>query len=406
MLSQGNVNRKGNNDWWQAESFISYLSRIQYTYDNKYTLTATFRADGSSKFSPDKRWGYFPSIGASWVISEEKFMQNTKEWLDFLKIRASWGKLGNDKIGNYLYYPTINPMGKQVILNGSTFYIPTTDYDVDSNIHWEVMNGFDFGISALMFKSRFNAEMGFYTKTTDDLLAYVPISSALGNSTKITNAGSINNRGVEFQLSWHDNIGKLNYGASINGATVRNRVTKLGNDNTPIYSYGSNNYQSHITAVGHAIGSFYGYVQNGIFQNDNEIKNYVNSEGVMLQPDAKPGDIRYRDVNGDGKFNSDDRTIIGNPMPNFSYGFSINLSYVGFDFNMEFNGVSGNSLLDLKKTIADVPVNFYKKDLNRWHGEGTSNIEPILDKSRGNNYLMSDNLLEKGSYTLIPQLSA
>lgn len=398
MLSQGNADRKSNGDWWNAESFVSYLGRVTYTYDNKYTLTATFRADGSSKFAPNKRWGYFPSFGASWVMSEEKWMQGTRKWLDFLKLRASWGKLGNDKIGNYLYYPTINPTGKQVILNGQTVYIPTTDYEVDDKIHWEVMSGFDFGASFQMFRSRLNGEIGYYTKTTDDLLAHVSINSALGQANKITNAGSINNRGIEVSLSWRDKIGQVSYGVSGNLATVRNRVTKLGNDNTPIYAYGSNNYQSHITAVGHAIGSFYGYVQDGIFQTEQEVQSYANADGELLQPDAKPGDIRYKDINGDGKFNSDDRTIIGNPMPDVTYGFGFNAAWRGFDLSFDFNGVAGNKILDLKRTIADVPVNFYEKDLGRWHGEGTSNFQPILDKTRGGNFLMSDNLLENGSY--------
>ena len=398
MLSQGNPKYKANGDWWNSEAFISYLARVNYNYAHKYLFTATFRADGSSKFAPSHRWGYFPSVGAGWVISEESFFEPIKNTMDFLKLRASWGLLGNDKIGNYLYYPTINPQGKQVLVNGKYQYIATTAYNVDENLHWEVMHGFDIGIQGQAFNNRLNFDLGYYNKTTKDLLATVSLSTSVGESYQMTNAGSIRNSGFEFTLNWDDKIGDLKYGFNLNGATLRNRVVALGNDDAPIYSYGSNNYQSHITAVGHSIGSFYGYKQDGIFQNENEVAAYVNADGVMLQSDAKPGDIRYCDVNGDGVFNSKDRTFLGNSIPTFTYGFGLNLAWKGLDFSCDFYGVSGNKILDLKKTIADVAVNFYEKDLNRWHGEGTSNHEPILDKTRGNNYLMSDNLLEEGKY--------
>ena len=154
MLSMGSVNRVSAGDWWNEESFISYLARVNYAYKDRYLLTATFRADGSSKFSPSHRWGYFPSVGLGWVISEEAFMEPLKKVVDFAKLRVSWGKLGNDKIGNYLYYPTINPKGKQVIINGVTQFIPTLSYDIDKNIHWEVMTGIDVGISAQLFNNR------------------------------------------------------------------------------------------------------------------------------------------------------------------------------------------------------------------------------------------------------------
>lgn len=404
MLSQGNPNTMRNWDSWSAEAFMSCLARVQYTLYNRYNLTATFRADGSSKFSPKKRWGYFPSVGLGWIMSEEKWMAGASSWLDFLKLRASWGMLGNDKIRNYLYFPTINPTGNQVLLNGQYVYIPTTDYEVDENIHWEVVDGWDVGVIGHFFKSRLQTEIGYYIKTTKDLLAYVPISSALGNSTKITNAGSVRNQGVEFSLGWDDKIGDFTYGANINGATLKNRVIALGNDDSPIYGSANGNYaNSHITRVGDAIGSFYGYTQDGIFQTEDEVKNYVNSKGEMLQPTAHAGDIRFKDINGDGIINGNDRDVIGSPLPSFTYGFGVHFGWKGLLLSVDFNGVYGNKILDLKKTIADVPVNFYDKDLGRWHGEGTSNKEPILDKTRGANYMMSSNLLEDGSYVRLKE---
>ena len=385
MLSMGSVNRVSAGDWWNEESFISYLARVNYAYKDRYLLTATFRADGSSKFSPSHRWGYFPSVGLGWVISEEAFMEPLKKVVDFAKLRVSWG---NDKIGNYLYYPTINPKGKQVIINGVTQFIPTLSYDIDKNIHWEVMTGIDVGISAQLFNNRLGMELGYYSKTTDDLLAYVSPSSSIGAGYAITNAGSINNKGFEFSLSWKDRIGDVDYGINVNGATLKNKVTKLGDNNSDIIS---GDY--HRTSVGHPIGSYYGYVQDGIFQTQEEIDNYYPMTWT-----AKPGDIRYKDLNGDKKITDADRTYLGSPMPTFTYGFGFMLGYKNFDLNVDFNGVSGNKILDLKKTVSWTTTNFYEKSLQRWHGEGTSNKEPILDKSRGHNYLSSTNLLENGSY--------
>ncbi len=388
MLSMGSKNNQSASDWWQDESFISYLARVSYSYRSRYLLTATFRADGSSKFSPKNRWGYFPSVGLGWVISDESFMADTRSWLDFAKIRVSWGKLGNDKIGNYLYYPTINPMGKQVVINGSTVWIPTQSTEVDENIHWEVMSGWDYGLQANLLNSRLKLDLGYFYKTTNDLLAYVEPSSSVGAGYAITNAGSINNRGFEFSATWMDRIGNVNYTVGFNGGTLKNKVTKLGNNNADIIS---DDY--HRTSVGHPVGSYYGYVQAGIFQNQAEIDAWPT-----MSWDAQPGDIKYADLNGDGKITDADRTFLGSPLPTFTYGFNISLNWRDWDFAADFNGVSGNKILDLKKTVSWTNVNFYEKSLQRWHGEGTSNTEPILDKSRGQNYLSSTNLLESGAY--------
>ena len=395
MLGMGSKNRVAAGDWWQEESFISYLGRVSYAFMSRYLLTATFRADGSSKFSPSHRWGYFPSVGFGWVISDERFMEPLTGIVDFAKLRASWGRLGNDKIGNYLYYPTINPMGKQVVINGQVVYIPTKDYEVDKDIHWEVMSGIDVGLSASLLHSRLSLELGYYSKTTNDLLAYVQPSSSIGAGYAITNAGSINNRGFEFSVNWKDAVGGLIYSVGVNGGTLRNRVTKLGDNNSDIIS---DDY--HRTSVGHPVGSYYGYVQDGIFQTQDEVDNYCTMTWT-----AAPGDIRYKDLNGDGKITDADRTFIGNPMPTFTYGFNVSLEWRGFDLSADFNGVCGNKILDLKKAVAWTNVNFYEKSLGRWHGEGTSFTEPILDKSRGHNYLSSTNLLEDGAYIRLRNLT-
>lgn len=388
MLSMGSTNNKTNGDWYEAESFISYLGRLNYSYSDKYLASITFRADGSSKFSPNNRWGYFPSVGLGWVITDENFMRELKDILNYTKIKASWGKLGNDKIGNYLWFPTINPKGQQVVVDGKTYYIPTVSNLVDENIHWEVVTGFDLGIESQLFNSKLTLEAGYYTKTTNDLLAYVAPPVSVGAGFAITNAGSLKNSGVEFMLTWRDKIGEFNYSASINGATLKNEVLALGNDNSDIVT-GS----YHRTSVGHPVGAIYGYVQDGVFQNQNEINNYYPASWI-----SKPGDIRYKDLDGDEKITAADRDFIGSTIPTFTYGANLYASYQNFDISIDFNGAYGSEIINTKKLPTYAQFNYYTTSLNRWHGEGTSNFEPILDTSRGHNFVPSTNLLESGAY--------
>lgn len=388
LLNMGSANNKTNGDWYEAESFISYLARLNYSYADKYLISATFRADGSSKFSPNKRWGYFPSIGLGWVATEEDFVKNLTDKLDYFKIKVSWGQLGNDKIGNYLWFPTINPKGQQVVVNGKTYYIPTVSNLVDENIHWEVVTGFDAGFESRFYKNRLSLELGFFTKTTSDLLAYVAPPISVGAGYAITNAGSIRNRGIEYILSWRDKVGDFNYGISTNGATLNNEVLSLGNDDTDIVTG-----KYHRTSVGHSVGALYGYVQDGIFQNQAEIDNYYPASWT-----SKPGDIRYEDLDGDQKITNKDRDFIGSSIPTFTYGFNLNGGYKNFDLAIDFNGVYGNKIVNTKKLPTYAQFNFYETALNRWHGEGTSNFEPALNTSRGNNFEPSTNLLESGAY--------
>ena len=391
MLNMGSTQNKTNSDWYEAESFISYLARLNYSYADKYIVSATFRVDGSSKFSPNKRWGYFPSIGLGWVMTEEDFMKNVSKKINYLKIKSSWGQLGNDKIGNYLWFPTINPKGQQVVVDGKTYYIPTLSNLVDENIHWETVTGFDAGFESLSFDRRLAVEIGFFTKTTSDLLAFVAPPISVGAGYAITNAGSIRNYGIEYILSWHDKIGDFAYGISTNGATLNNKVLSLGNDDSDIVTG-----KYHRTSVGHSVGAFYGYVQDGIFQNQQEIDNYYPASWTSI-----PGDIRYKDLDGDEKITNKDRTFIGSSIPTFTYGLNLNAGYKNFDVALDINGVYGNQIVNTKKLPTYAQFNFYNTSLNRWHGEGTSNVEPALNTSRGNNFEPSTNLLESGAYVRI-----
>ncbi|MEI6753114.1 MAG: TonB-dependent receptor [Paludibacter sp.] len=387
MLVQGNPKFAANSDSYDAESFISYLGRVNYSYADKYLLSVTYRVDGSSKFAPSHRWGYFPSVGIGWVITDEDFMTSVKDVLNYMKIKTSWGKLGNDKIGSFLNFPRIDPKGQQVMVNGTTYYLPTYDYLVDSNLHWEVITGLDAGFESQFFNSRLSLDLGYFTKTTSDLLANVTLAATNG-TVKVTNAGSVKNSGLEFILAWHDKIGNFTYGASVNGATLQNEVLALGNDNSNIVSD-----KYHLTSVGHSIGAIYGYEQVGIFQNKAQIDAAPTTSWI-----SKPGDIQYKDLDGDGKITDKDRTFIGSTIPTFTYGLSLNVGYQNFDLSVEFNGVYGNQIINTKKLPTYAQFNFYSTTLNRWHGEGTSIFEPILDTSHAQNILPSTNLLESGAY--------
>lgn len=388
MLSVGSSQTRNNTDSYDSEAFISYLSRLNYSFRDKYILSATFRSDQSSKFRGRNRIGYFPSVGLAWAISEEAFMQDIAA-IDFLKLKTAWGKLGNDKIPNYLQYPKINPKGAKIVYNGVTYYLPTQDGFPDPNLHWEIVTGFDAGVEGRFFGQRLALEAGYYIKETSDLLAY-PVVPAGVKAYNITNVGSIHNSGFEFVLSWKDKLEDFSYGISLNGASVNNKVLSLSNNNAPIIK------TYHKTMVGYPVGALFGYVQDGIFQNQQEIDNYFPAPWK-----SRPGDIRYKNLSEDGKIDDKDRTYIGSIIPSFTYGFNLYASYKIFDLSVDFNGVAGNSIINAKKLSTFTQFNYYRYALERWTGEGSSYEHPILDNSRAHNFIPSTNLIESGSYLRI-----
>ena len=388
MLRVGGDRNQSNDDWYDGESFISYLGRVNYNYADKYLASVTFRADASSKFSGKYRWGYFPSVGVAWVASEEDFFEAIKDKINFLKIKTSWGKLGNDKVPSFLSYPTINPKGQQIIYEGKTYYLPTVEYLVDETVHWEVVSGMDAGFESRMLDGKLLFDLGYFSKVTNDLLARVKPSVSVGAGYAVTNVGSIRNSGLEFMLGWQDKKGKFSYNLNVNGATLQNEVVSLGDPNGYIVSG-----KYHRTQIGHSVGAIYGYVQEGLFQNQDEIDAAPTTSWI-----SKPGDISYKDITGDGKITDADRDFIGTTIPSFTYGISLGMGYGQFDFSMDFNGLTGTKIINTKKLPSFARFNYYTSDLNRWHGEGTSAVEPILDASRSHNHLPSTNLLESGDY--------
>ena len=397
MLNLTDELSRKNSDWYASNAFLSWLARANLSFMDRYLVTGTVRYDGSSKFGKDHRWGFFPSLGLGWVVSEEPFMQGTSDWLNFWKLRTSYGRAGNDKIGDYLAYPTINPRGTTVTSGGQTYYIPVSSYQVDQNIHWEVVSTFDVATDIRMFNSRLSAELGWYYKRTSDLLAHVAPTISVGSGYAVTNAGSLSNRGFEFLLSWEDRVGDFTYSVGVNGSTIKNRVLSLGNDDSYITT---GNY--HRTAVGFPVGSFYGYLADGVFQTRQEVDAYTGK--VKSSYVFGPGDIRYKDLNGDGRFDDKDRDFIGKTVPSLLYGLNFKLGYKGFDLSMEMNGVKGVEILNTKFWQTFAQYNYYRAQLGRWHGAGTSDSLPVLDSTRPQNQLVSTAFLEDGSYFRIRNL--
>ncbi len=398
-LDAGSSNDKsrGNLKEWALASFFG---RLNYGFSDKYLVAANIRMDGSSRFGKSNRWGLFPSASAGWRISKESFFQ--VPFIDDLKLRASWGQLGNQDIGLYAFSSTLSQtfytLGKDQSLRVA--YAPSSDYNPD--VKWETTTQLDFGFDLSAFKYRLLLSADYYDKKTTDMLLILPqpMTSGFG-STGYENLGEVDNKGFEFQASWKDNIGRFRYSLNGNIATFRNKVVSLGEINEPITS-GLFFDMSTRTEVGHSIREFYGYVTDGIFQKQAEIDAHARQTG------AKPGDIRFKNLNTDEVIDSNDRTFIGNPYPDFTYGLNATLGYGNFDLSLFFQGQYGNEIYNATTfwlTNSAYNYNKGKEILDRWTGPGTSNSEPRLSTVDANqNARGSDRYIEDGSYLRLKSL--
>jgi TonB-linked SusC/RagA family outer membrane protein len=385
-------------------SMISYLVRLNYTLFKKYVLTLTYRRDGSSKFSTSNRWGDFPSAALAWNMSEEKFLKDVK-FLSKLKLRGSWGILGNDKIPYTSRYSLVDNSIVSIFgLNPSA--VPGATYGAIGNdkLKWESTSQVDIGLEAGFFKDRLTAEFDYYDKETYGILVPLTIPAYFGNglgTTEIFNAAKVQNRGFEFSLNWRDQVGQLKYGIGINGTTIANKVLSIGGisgSDTILYGgYLSNGLPVTASRVGLPIGAFYGYKTDGIFQTQAELNAYPHLSGAQV------GDLRFVDVNGDGKIDNRDRTYIGSPIPTFIFGCSINFEYKGIDLAIDIQGQTGNKIFNAKAVVRPDQYNYESSVLGAWTGPGTSNSEPI-PSSGGNNYLPSDHFVQNGSFLRIRDL--
>lgn len=376
--------KRGSGDAWEWAT-VSYLARVIYNYDNKYLLNASFRRDGSSAF-PNNHYQNFGAIGAAWDIYNEDFMMN-QNIFDGLKLKGSWGILGNQNVGtSYPAYPVVETSGSAVF-GDMIHYAYRNNLIVDPNLRWESVRSAELGIEFSSLGRRLSGEINYYNKLTKDLIVEVP--GIGGEQPSLMNIGEVTNKGWEFMLNWNDAIGQdFSYSISGNLTTVKNNVRKIGNEGYNIISDPSR------TSINYPIGYFFGYIHNGIYQTNAEVLRYpMNTVNEVL-----PGDIKYKDVNGDGVIDLADRTMIGNPTPDFFYGINLSAKYKGFDFGIEFNGVYGNEIFRNWNRGTFAQLNYQQQFVNRWNGPGTSNWDPILNTSRGNNYLASTYWIEDGSY--------
>ncbi|HVE60605.1 MAG TPA: SusC/RagA family TonB-linked outer membrane protein, partial [Chitinophagaceae bacterium] len=371
------------------DASLSYLARALYNYEGKYLLNASFRRDGSSQFYRlGNEWKNFGAIGAGWVISREDFFDG-QNFLDYLKLKGSWGILGNKNIDDrYLYpaFPTLTNANSGVFGNNVVAALER-EYIPDPNLNWETVHSWEVGLELNTFKNRLHFETNYYNKLTKDVLTLIPGPS--GTLPGLGNLGEVENKGFEFAANWNQSITKdLQFSVSGNLTTIKNKVNKLNKTGFEIFSGTSR------TTAGFPIAYFYGYVHDGIYQTNQEIvKSPASAIGVVM-----PGDIKYKDIDGDGRITTADRTMIGNPTPDFIYGGSVNLTYKGFDLGVDLQGVYGNEIYRAwdQGTFAD--FNYLVERADRWNGVGTSNWEPILSTRRANNYQNSSYRIEDGSF--------
>ncbi len=385
-----------NNDIGGRLYGVSYFSRAAYNYMNKYLLYGTIRADGSSKFTKDP-WGYFPSVGLGWVLTEEPFMKDNGVF-DFLKLRASWGKLGNDSVGASAGSNTINVISIGVddvqtggITSSSTF----------TNNTWEVIEEKNFGANFTMFDRRLSVDADYYIRDTNN--AIMPVFVPIINATVERNSGIIRNQGLELALNWNNTISDdFSYSFGVNLTTLKNETISL-KDPRGYVDAGTAEFRQR-TIVGEPVRAFYGYETAGVYQNQAQ----VDADPIAVANSLVPGDLIYRDLNGDDIIDDDDRTVLGSYLPDFMYGGNLGVSYKDFDFSVSFYGQSGNKILNRKRgEIIFTQDTNMDADLaiNRWHGEGTSNSYPSSAGLRkGWNQKLSNFWVEDGDFFRIQNI--
>ena len=397
-LNGGDVNGEnrsvGNSGGHSA--LTSYLFRVNYSLRDKYLVTATGRRDASSSFGRNNRSGFFPSVALGWNVHEEAFFSSSRI-LNTLKVRTSWGIVGNEKIDFLKQYSTISQGGFGAVFNDQIYPGATFNTAGNPNLKWEETSQFNVGLNFEALESKLTGELDYYVKDTDGILVDLrpPGYLGLGSFETITqNAANVQNSGFEFNFLWRDKIGEIDYSFGINGSTIKNEVTGLGDvgaDSVLIGGDLGNGLTVARTVVGESIGFFYGYKVIGVFQNAAELndKPRLFNQGI--------GDFIYEDVNGDGVLTADDRTKIGNAIPSFIYGFNASVAYKGINVLLNFQGQVGNDIFNGKQLFRFTQLNMEDKFLDRWNGEGSSNTDPKASNSAVN-FNPSTYFLENGSF--------
>jgi TonB-linked SusC/RagA family outer membrane protein len=401
------------NSWggYAENTFLSHFARANVDFAERYMFSATVRRDGSSRFGPNNKFGIFPSASAGWVFTKEGFFPENNI-LTFGKIRASWGQNGNANIGDFAYTTTMS--------NGQIYYFGVDPIQYNGiqpsripnpDLKWETSEQIDVALDLGFMNDKITASIDFYQKKTKDWLVQAPAPLILGNTPPIVNGGEISNKGIELELGFHNSMKDFSYDITLTGAYNKNEVLAINNAEKILTGGDAGFGQSQVlrAEIGTPMGFFWGYQVEGVFQTQAEIDAYVNADGNKVQPNAKPGDFKFKDQNGDGKLSdSDDRVNLGNPMPDFTGGLNIALNYKGFDFNMFWYTALGHQIWMAYRRY-DQPYTNYGTEFyeNRWTGEGTSTEYPRVTLLDNNNNLKtaSDFYVEDADYLRLKNLS-
>lgn len=402
---------------------MSYFGRLNYDYAEKYMFTAIFRADGSSVFAPGHRWGYFPSFSAGWVISNEKFMAKTADWLSFLKLRAGWGQNGNKNIGAFQYEAAFAYDAYSMYSFNNAKDVPIKGASLsrlaNEDLTWETSEQLDLGFDARFLGGRLGVVFDWYKKTTKDLLLQVPVSPTTGFSSQLKNAGTVQNTGIEFAINWRDQIGKdFEYNVSYNIAYNKNKVTEVNSSQK--YNNGGSDLLAQGTGYmarfeeGEPIGYFWGYKTAGPIQNAADLAAYTASlkdgdaANSLQGSDLKVGDLKFVDVNGDGIITAADKTNLGDPNPDVTMGITLGANYKGFDLNITGYAALGQQVARSYRKFTDGEYENYTTEVfDYWVGEGTSDKFPLLaTMNRGVNWQsISDLYIEDAGYFRLQNLT-
>lgn len=379
----------GSTQW--ERSTVSFLGRVIYNYKGKYLFNGSFRRDGSSAFSyTGNQWQNFYSVGAGWLMTEEEFMKGIS-WLDMLKLKGSWGTLGNQNLDTaYPAEPLLENAFGAVFGNPSIIYPGyQLAYLPNPNLRWEKVEAWEVGFESNMLRNRLHFEGVYYKKNTKDLLAKVPGLS--GTIPGIGNLGQIENKGVELSATWRDQIGDWGYNVGVNLTTIKNKVKSLVQDG---YSIIAGDKSQSYTMAGYPIGFFYGYKVDGVYQSQADID--ASPKNTLAT--VTPGDLKFADVDGNGEITPADRTLIGDPTPDVTYGISLGVSYKGWELGIDMMGQGGNQIYRTWDNYNYAQFNYMEQRLDRWHGEGTSYTQPVLNTKHAINFENSEYYVEDGSF--------
>jgi len=391
----------------------SFFGRVNYSFKEKYLASAIFRADGSTMFATGHQWGYFPSLSAGWVVSSEDFMAKTKNWLNFLKVRASWGSNGNDGISAFNYLSLISLANARYNFGNDNTTLTQGSYPQtigNEKTKWESSYQTNIGIDARLLDNKLNVNIDVYNKVTKDWLIQAPLLATAGVSNPpYINGGNVTNKGIELQLAYNGNIGRdFHYTVSGSYAYNKNVVNNIPTADGIIHgstnSIFVNGPEFFRAQAGNPIGFFWGYKTAGIFQSEQDVQAWKGKNGAVLQPNAHPGDLKYVDFNGDGSITADDKTNIGDPNPHHIFGFRFAGNYKNFDLSITTNGVAGNKIVQAYRGPGQYG-NWTTDILSRWHGEGTSNTMPRLTQNTSNWVDFTDLYIHDGSYLRISNIT-